>query len=127
MRITSGLLIRKIPAGVQNAPHFRLTFSFRFQRDTPVSGVGTGSLLSPVRVMGNKGCFCLFMDRGLPVQPGEGMLARAYPSARSRIIMETKPQRNPVVTAPSKPCRWHSGITSSTTTKIIAPAAKASA
>ena len=45
LRITSGLLIRKIPAGVQNAPHFRLTFSFRFQRDTPVSGVGTGSLL----------------------------------------------------------------------------------
>ena len=41
--------------------------------------------------------------------------------------MARKPMKNPVVAEPSNPFTCDSGITSSTTTKIMAPAAKASA
>ncbi len=50
-----------------------------------------------------------------------------YPRATSRTIITRKPMRKPMVADPSFPFIWDSGMTSSTTTKTIAPAANASA
>ena len=47
-----------------------------------------------------------------------------YPKATSRTIITVNPSITPVVARSSWPCRCDSGMTSSTTTKIIAPAAK---
>jgi len=53
--------------------------------------------------------------------------ARSYPKVTSRIIITRKPTRDPMVADPSVPLSWDSGMTSSTTTKTIAPAVNASA
>jgi len=50
-----------------------------------------------------------------------------YPRATSSIIIITKPKTVPIVAISEFPFCWDSGINSSTTTKIIAPAAKARA
>ena len=47
-----------------------------------------------------------------------------YPKAMSRIIIMTKPTMRPRVATSVLPFVCESGINSSTTTKIIAPAAK---
>ena len=46
-----------------------------------------------------------------------------YPKATSRVIIMTKPTMRPRVATSVLPLVWESGINSSTTTKIIAPAA----
>jgi len=54
-------------------------------------------------------------------------ISRIHPNATSRTIITVKPIIAPAVAKwPFPPC-WASGMTSSTTTKIIAPAANASA
>ncbi len=50
-----------------------------------------------------------------------------YPNATSKHIIIINPAINPMVARSVFPPRWLSGITSSTTMNIIAPAAKASA
>ncbi len=51
----------------------------------------------------------------------------SYPNATSRAIITAKPNITPMVAACEWPLVWDSGTSSSTTTNIIAPAAKASA
>ena len=50
-----------------------------------------------------------------------------YPKATSRHIITINPAINPMVAISAFPPLWLSGITSSTTINIIAPAAKANA
>lgn len=50
-----------------------------------------------------------------------------YPNATSNVIMMAKPAITPMVAKSTLPSRCDSGISSSVATKIIAPAAKASA
>ena len=50
-----------------------------------------------------------------------------HPKPTSRVIITINPAINPRVATSVYLSSWVSGITSSTTTKIIAPAAKASA
>jgi hypothetical protein len=56
-----------------------------------------------------------------------GMRCPAHPSATSSTIITVKPAIAPTVERSVPPCLWAAGINSSITTKIIAPAAKASA
>jgi len=53
--------------------------------------------------------------------------AHSYPGVTSRIIITRKHTGNPMVADPSFPLSWDSGMTSSTTTKTIAPDANTSA
>ena len=50
-----------------------------------------------------------------------------YPNATSRIIITTNPTRAAIVARSAFPPCWDSGMSSSTQTKIIAPAAKLNA
>ena len=50
-----------------------------------------------------------------------------YPKATSSVIITAKPSITPAVAMWELPPRWDSGMTSSATTKIMAPAAKLNA
>ena len=54
-------------------------------------------------------------------------IGTSYPNPTSKDIITMNPPINPSVAISVYLSRWVSGITSSTTTKIIAPAAKAKA
>jgi peptide-methionine (R)-S-oxide reductase len=71
----------------------------------------------------------VFNDGPKPTGVGREAVAweRPQPRALSRTIIRAKPRRAPMVGASVSPARWASGISSSTTTKIMAPAAKARA
>ncbi len=58
---------------------------------------------------------------------GKILKNKVYPSATSKVIITINPRINPRVAISVLFSNWVSGITSSTTTNIIAPAANAKA
>ena len=69
----------------------------------------------------------VFRTKSRPIASGKISIKRSQPKATSKTIITIKPPINPSVATSAYLSSWVSGMTSSTTTKIMAPAAKANA